>query len=171
MTDEIDVGTLATVDVTDPGVHKRLIAGLRSLANRGKVPEVCGKYRGSQSPNTGYHDFDVYLVVEVDDTDPEDLATVPRLGSRSVSGTVSWPVHVTNTGGTDIWGSYDPVRFDLTVYSSSQPGEATHFVGELPLAHWQPGTVAEVAVELCRQFITRVILQTLVWGFIDVGAV
>lgn len=171
---DVDVATLGGADPNQPGIHGRLLAAMQSLATRGKVPEIKigPKRRGSSSPDPNFDDFDFYYDIEVDDTDPSAISTNPtRLGDRIVVGTVSWPVHVTHTGGTEVMGHYDPVRFDLTVHSKSRPGEVTHFIGELPLHGWQPGTVGAEVVRLGEQYATRVMIQTQIWGDIDGGAV
>lgn len=109
-----------TLDPDTSGIHRRLMAGLDSVAGRAGCPVVVSVMlgRGARDEGRSYDDLDFIVTL------------VPgHSGYRKVSGHIGVPLHVTCGGNVTRDARYEPLRYDLTVGSSATPDEVTRFVG------------------------------------------
>lgn len=121
----VNIESLIDLDPTTSGIHRRLLAGLESVAGRAGNPMVVSKESGP----TGdlYHDYDTFVVVEAGNA-------AGTMDGRDVEGHIKWPLHVSGEGRVTINGLRGKPEIDLTVYSRRSPeGEATRFVGSFDL--------------------------------------
>src|SRR5438874_2568957 len=88
------------MDSEAPGLHRRLLAGLRSVLDRNGDPQY--RIEPGDKAMRPYRDYDLVMVM--------------RSGAgegRRVDGEMRWPLHVGNSGRTSAKGLYTLPSLDL----------------------------------------------------------
>jgi hypothetical protein len=108
-----------SLDPDTDGLHRRLMAGLDSLAGRAGCPQIESVRRGrsARDAGKGYSDYDIVVRI-----------TPGHSGYRQVTGWIEVPLHMTCGGNVTRHPLYEPVRFDLIVGSSATHEEYEHEV-------------------------------------------